>query len=287
MENEHSLVNPTSFKGEHLLKEKAKKWNRTSIVGNIGFDMFCTNYVDGFNIKRKFMIVNNSGPEVDSYNFWSCIWESRCKVIVRFDRTSSRHHWLNNLRDDAYAVGEFLVWKKTIRHKYYTQLQMTIKNKTERESRTITHFQYRGCLDQISSVDATQLILFLKMINKKQDSYLTTRTKDKERIRGPIVIHSVSCFERALSICVLDICLDQLINTNSVSVPNAIINLKSQVFFEFFSFEAYKFINKILLRSIQELFYKKTTSLVSDLENASYMYRIKIHGLLFKRVSVC
>ncbi len=112
MESEHWLVNCMSFENKHLPEEMVRKGNRKSIIGNIGFDIFSTNYVDGFNIKRKFMIVNNSGSEVDSYNFWTSIWESGCKVIVRFDRTSKRRYWLNNFRDDAYTVGEFIIRKK-------------------------------------------------------------------------------------------------------------------------------------------------------------------------------
>ncbi|ACE75476.1 protein tyrosine phosphatase [Bracoviriform indiense] len=286
MENEHRLVNCMSLKYENLPNEEVGKWDRNSIIGNVGFDIFSTNYVDGFNIEKKFMIVNNSGSEVDSYNFWNSIWESGCKVIVRFDKTSERRHWLKIFRDSAYAVGEFIVRKKTIPCKYFTQLEITIENKMERKSRKITHFQYHGCLDNIASVGCTQLIFFLKMVNKKQSSYLITRTEGRNSTCGPIVIHSIGCFERAVSICVLDICLDQLMKTNSVSVPKVILNIKSQVSFESISLDEYSFINKTLLRSICVLNLNDNTSTDSDLERASSMSRIKKYGLFFKRASV-
>nr|ACE75255.1 protein tyrosine phosphatase [Glyptapanteles flavicoxis] len=286
MESEHRLVNGMSLEYENPPNEESGKWDRNSIIGNVGFDIFSTSYVDGFNIKRKFMIVNNSGSEVDSYNFWTSIWESGCKVIVRFDRTSKRRHWLNNFRDDAYTVGEFIIRKKTIPYKYFTQLEMTIENIMGRKSRKITHFQYHGCLDNIASVGCTQLIFFLKMVNNKQSSYLITRTEGRENTCGPIVIHSIGCFEKAVSICVLDICLDQLMNTNSVSVPKVILNIKSQVSFDSISLDEYSFINKTLLRSIRVLHLNDNTSTDSDHEHTSSISRMKKYGLFFKRASV-
>ncbi|CAD6244695.1 GSCOCT00013426001.2-RA-CDS [Cotesia congregata] len=240
--NEHSLVN------KHQLGKKAGKWDRESIVGNIGFDMFSTYHVDGFNVKRKFVIVKNSGPEVDSYNFWSFIWEKCYKVIVRLDATSKTHNWLNNSQDNAYAVGEFLIRKKTasISCKYYTQLQITIKNIMEKKSRTITHLQYHF-LDEFPSSGSAQLISFLEMVNGNRGA------NSKKSASGPIVVHSIGCFERAVSICVLNICLDQLIETKEVSVLNAVLSVKSQVSLQFFSLEEYKFINKVLLGSLKVL----------------------------------
>ncbi|XP_063218591.1 tyrosine-protein phosphatase non-receptor type 9-like [Bacillus rossius redtenbacheri] len=277
MESELWLINCMSFEGQNLPEEMARKGNRKSIVGNVGFDIFSTNYVDGYNIKRKFIIVNNSGSEVDSYNFWSFIWESVCKVIVRFDRTSKRRHWLNNFRDDASAVGEFIIRKKTILGKYFTQLEMTIENIMERKSRKVTHFHYHGCLDNIASVGCTQLVYFLKMVNKKQGSYLTTETEGMETTCGPIVLHSIGCLERAVSICVLDICLDQLMETSSVSVLTVILNIKSQVSFESFSLAEYRFINKTLLHSIRVLNVEDDTPTQSDPKSVSFRSRIKKH----------
>nr|CCQ19272.1 PTP-O [Cotesia sesamiae Kitale bracovirus] len=279
IKNEHSLVNCIFHADKHQLTKNAGKCNRKSIVGNIGFDIFSTYQVDGFSVKRKFVIVNNSGPEVDSYNFWSFIWEKCCKVIVRFDRTSKRRNWLTNLRDDAYAVGEFLIWKKTVSCKYYTQLKITIRNIMERQSRRITYLQYH-CLDELSSSEPRQMTFFLEMVNRNHAA------KSKKSASGPIVIHSVGCFERAISICVLDICLDQLIGTNSVSVLDAILSVKSQVSFEFFSLEEYKFINNILLGAIRVLRLNKARSLDSELESKSLINQVKKQNLFFKQRSV-
>ncbi|ABK63363.1 protein tyrosine phosphatase [Cotesia plutellae polydnavirus] len=277
--NEHSLVNCISHAEKHQVTKNAGKCDRKSIVGNIGFDIFSTYHVDGFKIKRKFLIVNNSGSEVDSYNFWSFIWEKCCRVIVRLDRTSKKRNWLNNLQDDAYAVGEFLIWKKTVTCKYYTQLHITIRNIMERQSRKITHLQYH-CLDELSSSGSRQMIFFLEMVNRNHAA------KSKKTASGPIVIHSVGCFERAVSICVLDICLDQLIETNSVSVLDAILSVKSQMSFESFSLEEYKFINKILLGAIRVLRLNKARSWDSELESKSLINQVKKQNLFFKQTSV-
>ncbi|CAH2088838.1 unnamed protein product [Euphydryas editha] len=123
---------------------------------------------------------------------------------IIFDGTSKKRYWLNNSQDDAYAVGEFLIRKKTanISCKYYTQLQITIKNIMERQSRKITHLQYHlHYLDELLSSGSAQLISFLEMVNKNRGAI------SKKSASGPIVIHSIGCFERAVSICVLDICL--------------------------------------------------------------------------------
>ncbi|XP_072941857.1 tyrosine-protein phosphatase non-receptor type 9-like [Epargyreus clarus] len=209
--SENPLVNGIYCKEEQQPTEKVVKWDRESIVGNIGLDVFSIHRVSGFRDKRKFLIVNNRGPEVNSYNFWSFTWEKCCKVIVRLDETSKKHNWLNNSQDDAYAVGEFLIRKKTanISCKYYTELQITITNTMERQSRKITHLQYHfDYLDELPSSGSAQLISFLEMVNENRGAI------SKKSASSPIVIHSIGCFERAVSICVLDICLDQLIETD-------------------------------------------------------------------------
>ncbi|XP_044582930.1 tyrosine-protein phosphatase non-receptor type 9-like [Cotesia glomerata] len=277
IKNEHSLVN------EHQLTKKAEKWDRESIVGNIGFDIFSTYYVDGFKIEKKFVIVNNSGPEVDSYNFWSFIWEKCCKVIVRFDGTLKNRNWLNNSQDDAYAVGEFLIRKKTANNscKYYTQLQITIRNIMERKSRKITHLQFHlHYLDKLPSNGSAQLISFLEMVNKNRGA------KSKKSASGPTVIHSVGCFERAVSICVLDICLDQLIETEEVSVIDNVLSVKSQVSFEFFSLEEFKFINKVLLGSLKVLRLKKARSLDGEVEGKAFIDQVRKFSLVFRKMSL-
>lgn len=286
MRKEHSFVNCSSLPNESLPK-KSRKRHRQSIIGNIGFDIFSANDIDGYNTRKKFMIVDNSASEVDCYNFWNTTWESDSRVIVRFDKSNSkRHHWLNDIQTFEYTVGEFAIRKKIITDKYYTQLKLTIRNRAVRKLRKITHYQYHDFPDRNMPFNSAQLICFLKMVNKAQYSYRRTTSDGKKSALGPIVIHSVGCFERAVSLCALDICLDQLKKTKSVSVPNALLKIKSQVPFKYFSLEEYTFINNTLLHCSWALDFEKKKPTDSNPDNVSFRSRVKKYCFAFKRASV-
>ncbi|GBP31767.1 Tyrosine phosphatase-like protein N3 [Eumeta japonica] len=259
MKREHTVVSRTSLKDESLEEDRAGKLRRQAIIGNIGFDIFSVCYIDGYDTDKKFMVVNNSASELDSYNFWSLIWDSDCRVIVRFHSDNSKtHHWLKKIRDDEYAVGEFLIRKETIADKFYTQLELTIRNAILRKSKKITHYQYHGFADRDVPVDSAQLVFFLKTVNEKRNDHNTTKSDNKENARGPIAIHSVDCFERAVSICALDICLDQLTKTKSISVPDALIKIRSQTSLESFSLKnTHSLIRSCCVVHVRQIFMRR------------------------------
>lgn len=281
MKSEHYLINRITFEDDSTPEKRPRKCPRLSVVGNIGFDMFTINYIDGFHAKEKFLLVDNPASEMDSYIFWSWMWDSGCKVIVRFDQKSKRHHWLNK---DEYTVGEFIIRKEIIVDKHYTQLELTVNNLMERKSRKISHYQYHEFPDRNARFNSRQFKNFLKMINKKQERYCETVVEGKKNTY-PIVVHSVKCFERAVTICALDICFDQLQKAKSVAVPNVLLKIKSQVSFDSFSLEEYMFLNRILLDSIRGSNLKEEKPKDSP-ESPSFRQRVIKYCLLFKRASV-
>ncbi|CAD6244023.1 GSCOCT00014301001.2-RA-CDS [Cotesia congregata] len=84
-------------------------------------------FVDGNNIKKKFMVFKKSASDISFPEFWDLIWKTGSRVIVRFDKgRSMKHSWLNSSSSLEYNVGKYTLWKKTIIDKYYTQINLTV-----------------------------------------------------------------------------------------------------------------------------------------------------------------
>nr|ACE75310.1 protein tyrosine phosphatase [Glyptapanteles indiensis] len=259
---------------------------RKSMIENINIDPSAS-FVDSKDIKKKFMLIGTSDSNLSSSKFWNLAWKSDTRVIVRFDKGKSMNHpWLSSSSSLEYNIGEFTVWKKTMIDKYYTQINLTIRNNKEKKSRKITHFQYHDCLDHHTPFYSVQLISFWKMVNKKHGGYITIQAEGKKNALSPIVMYSDQCFERLVSICAIDIYLDQLMKEQPVSVTTILLGIKSQVSLSSISPEEEAFIDRTLLHSERALFWKKKASDDRDPESKTFGDRVKKYCSLFKRTSV-
>ncbi|KAG8037269.1 hypothetical protein G9C98_005479 [Cotesia typhae] len=125
---------------------------------------------------------------------------------------------------------------------HYTQIILTVRNNKEKKSKKITHYQYHEFPDQQTPFYSAQLISFWKIVNEKYEGIISP--EEKENGLCPIVMYSAGCFERLVSICAIDICLDQLTEEQSVSVPDTLLDVKYQVSFDSMSAEEQEFIDK-------------------------------------------
>ncbi|XP_057317985.1 tyrosine-protein phosphatase non-receptor type 9-like [Microplitis mediator] len=293
IKSEHMFINHTCWSEETPEKKKQNRRHRhRSSVKSIqslepsvnGPDSFYASYVDGYDLQRKFIVVETLASEKKSRNYWKLIWETNCRVIVRFDENDWKNcqYWLHKNISD-YTEGEFNIWKKkTISHNYYTEILLTVANKKNGKSKQITHYEYHEHPDGKLPIESARLIFFLKMVNNSQENYNVSASSSNKRARKPIVIHSVGRYERAISFCALDICLNQLRETKSVSVPSVILKIKGQTQLNSFSFEEYLIINKILLHSKWALEFKTE----DDNKSSSFRSRVRKYCLVFKRASV-
>ncbi|ABK63317.1 protein tyrosine phosphatase [Cotesia plutellae polydnavirus] len=244
-------------------------------------------FVDGNNITKKFMIFKESASNISFPEFWDLIWKTGSKVIVRFDKGKSmKHSWLNSSSSLEYSVGRYTLWKKTMIDKYYTQINLTVRNDKENKSRKIIHYQYHDVPDDQAPFYSTQFICFWKMVNQRHEDCILEGAKGKKKAFSPIVMYSAKCFERLVSICVIDICLDQLTEEQPVSVTKTLTNIKSQLFLQLISSDEEEFVKKTL-QHIQRLFvWRKGEDNNSGLEIKSFRNRVRKYCLLFKRKSV-
>ncbi|KAH0555176.1 hypothetical protein KQX54_015826 [Cotesia glomerata] len=255
-----------------ILQNNSRRSSYDSVIKNIKLDTSAS-FVDGNNIPKKFMVIKKPASDFLYPNFWELIWKTDSRVIVRFDKGHYiRQKWLNSDSTLAYTVGQFTLWKKTITDKYYTQITLTVKNNKENKSRKITHYQYHEFPDQQTPFYSAQLISFWKIVNKKYEGTISSEQKESEMC--PIVMYSATRFERLVSICAIDICLDQLTEEQPVSVSNTILDVKYQVSFESISTEKQAFIDKTV-QHIKGAFLWKKEQDDSDPSNVSFRDRVR------------
>nr|AOH69085.1 hypothetical protein A6F54_10 [Microplitis mediator bracovirus] len=296
IKSEHMFINHTCWSEETPEKKKQNRRHRhRSSVKSIqslepsvnGPDSFYASYVDGYDLQRKFIVVETLASEKKSRNYWKLIWETNCRVIVRFDinKWKNCQYWLHE-NIPVYTEGEFKILKtKTIPHNYYTETFLTVANQQNNKSKQITYYEYHEHPDGKLPIESARLIFFLKMVNKNQKKYIIPASSSDNCACQPIVIHSVERCERSISFCALDNCLSQLQETQTVSVPSVILKIKGQMQLDSFSFEEYLIINKILLHSKWALEFK-TDDDVRNSNSTSFRSRVKKYCLAFKRVSV-
>ncbi|ABK63331.1 protein tyrosine phosphatase [Cotesia plutellae polydnavirus] len=266
-----------------ILQNSSRRWSYDSAIKNIKFETSAS-FIDGNNIPKKFMVVKKAASDFSGPNFWDLIWKTDSRVIVQFDKgTSIRHKWLNSDSSLAYDVGRFTLWKKTVIDKYYTQIILTVRNNKEKKTKKIMHYQYHEFPDQQTPFYSAQLISFWKIVNKKYEGI--TSPEEKENGLCPIVMYSAGWFERLVSICAIDICLDQLTEEQSVSVPDTLLDVKYQVSFDSISAEEQAFIDKTVKHIKSALLWKNEQD-DSEPRNASFRDRVRKYCLLFKRPSV-
>lgn len=124
------------------------------------------------------------------------------------------------------------------------------------------------------------------MVNQRHEDCTLEGAKGKKKALSPIVMYSAKCFERLVSICVIDICLDQLTEEQPVSVVKTLTNIKSQLFLQLISSDEEEFVKKTLQHIQRSFVWRKGEDNNSGLEIKSFRNRVRKYCLLFKRKSV-
>ncbi|XP_074114577.1 tyrosine-protein phosphatase corkscrew-like [Cotesia typhae] len=265
----------SSRKHRHILSTKKIKFDPS------------VSFFNGHDITKKFMVFKESASNISFPEFWDLIWKTGSRVIVRFDKgTSMKHFWLNSSSSLEYSVGRYTLWKKTIIDKYYTQINLTVRNDKENKSRKIIHYQYHDVPDHQAPFYSTQFICFWKMVNQRHEGCILEGATGKKKALSPIVMYSAKCFERLVSICVVDICLDQLTEEQPVSVDKIFTSIKNQLFLHSISSDEEEFVKKTLQHIQRSFVWRKREDNNSGLEIKSFRNRVRKYCLLFKRKSV-
>ena len=213
-----------------------------------GRDYINANYVDGFNLKRKFIATELPTPATVN-DFWTMVWQENTHVIVMLNGTEESqfnvYPYFYSDANDA-IFGNFIIKVKEINLEYdYIETVISMTEMQTGKSRIITHLKYLSWPENIYPTEES-FLQFLLNVNRKQHKYYLDAVKNKQLLPGPIVVHGNAGIGRTASFCAIDNCLYQLVNTKTMSIPATVHKIRQQRNCSFPTFHHYLFIYDIL-----------------------------------------
>nr|QZB49125.1 PTP [Cotesia vestalis bracovirus] len=214
-------------------------------------DYIHANYVDSFETPKKY--VATQGPLKNTVNqFWQLIWEQNSRIIVMLTelQTAGREncaaYW--HPYDDEqkiFQAGELSIKTVSETNKLrYVQTTFDVSNCITGESRLIKHYMYVDWPDHgVPSTWESFMGLYCDIDEEREK--LLTEMQDEPAL-GPIVVHCVAGVGRTGVFCALDSCLNQLLKTKTISVPETVLKIRQQRYSSIPVTEQYVFIYRIL-----------------------------------------
>nr|ACE75312.1 protein tyrosine phosphatase [Glyptapanteles indiensis] len=244
----HTIINtPISGPCEEYKKLKNTKKNRFPGIKCWDSTRVCflkkksnyihANYVHGFERPQKFIVTQepmNSTLE----DYWTMIWQAGTKVIVMLngaDVPSDSDY--SELKTFTVTVDSIVLQTD------YVEMIMNVFNVHTLQSRIVHFFKYLSW-PKGGITDILTLISFLIVVNERQQYF------DQEASMSPpspIVVYSSTGTGRAATFCAVDVCMIQLVNTATVSIPFIVFKIRQQRHSSFESFDDYVFINNLIL----------------------------------------
>ncbi|CAS06606.1 protein tyrosine phosphatase, partial [Bracoviriform rubeculae] len=202
--------------------------------GNCG-DYINASHVDGFRHPEKF-IVTQAPLEETLLDWWTMIWEQKCKLIVMLcklvenGRNQSYCYW-SPVEGTTLEIGDLIV--KTIEvSSVFKNFQITRLDVTHKEggSLKLTHFLYEKWQENYTfpeEKDFLHLVLMIEthyrwLVNRKSDNGC------RRNYKGPIVVHCNNGLERAMTFCAVDIALSSFVKTGKFNLYSSVTNLRKR-----------------------------------------------------------
>nr|AOH69077.1 hypothetical protein A6F54_1 [Microplitis mediator bracovirus] len=227
-------------------------------------DYIHANWINGFEEKKKFIAMQ--GPMKNTVaDFWKVVWQQHSHVIVMLTKSKEggnekcHQYWCphenNLLVTEQYTIETLRI---TTRPNYIrTFLEMT--DKTTQRTRKITHFQCIHWPEHSTPSDLAWFVDFIKMTNRVRKAYMKISSEDLEDSSSPIIVHCNSGIGRTGTFCAADICLNQLVKTSRISIPETVRTVREQRHSGIISLRHYMFIHRVLeyfLTAVQNNFHK-------------------------------
>ncbi|XP_044597550.1 tyrosine-protein phosphatase non-receptor type 9-like [Cotesia glomerata] len=219
-------------------------------------DYIHANYVDSFEIPKKY--IATQGPLEETVDqFWQLIWEQNSRIIVML--TKLQDGWKENCApywhpyDDKYRIfqaGEISI--RTVSETNgsgYVQTTFDVSNCITGESKLIKHYMYEDWPD--NGVPATwKSFMRLYCDIKEERERLLAKIQDGPAL-GPIIVHCSAGVGRTGVFCAVDSCLNQLLTTKTISVPETVLKIRQQRYLSVLATEQYAFIYRILYEFVK------------------------------------
>nr|ACE75308.1 protein tyrosine phosphatase [Glyptapanteles indiensis] len=200
-------------------------------------DYIHANYVHGFERPQKFIVTQepiNSTLE----DYWAMVWQAGTKVIVMLNGADAASD------SDSSELKTFTVTVDSIvLQTDYVEMIMNVFNINTLRSRTVHFFKYLSW-PKGGITDILTLFSFLTVVNRKQQYFDQGAPMSPP---GPIVVYSSTGTGRAATFCAVDICMIQLVNTATVSIPLVVFKIRQQRHSSIESLDNYIFINNALI----------------------------------------
>nr|ACE75168.1 protein tyrosine phosphatase [Glyptapanteles flavicoxis] len=228
-------------------------WDDTRVIlfeTNDGADYINANYINGFDLKRKFIATEQ--PMVNTLNnFWTMLWQENSRIIVKLSggEEESKLNCIPYFSSNQYnnIIGDFIVKQEKIRLEYYyTETVLSITHIRTGESKTVHHYNYWNWPED-KFPDRRELLEFLLVMNKKYQELFLEAVINNQLSPGPIVVHGNSGIMRTPTFCAIDTCLYQLVCTATISVTSVVFQIRQQRNCSFPILSQYIFIYDVLL----------------------------------------
>nr|ACE75217.1 protein tyrosine phosphatase [Glyptapanteles flavicoxis] len=195
------------------------------------------NYVHGFERPQKF-IVTQEPMNNTLEDYWTMVWEAGTKVIVMLngaDAPSDNDY--SELKTFTVSVDSIVLQTD------YVEIIMNVFNVHTLQSRIVHFFKYLNW-PKGGVTDILPLISFLIEVNERQQYFIQEASMSPP---GPIVVYSSTGTGRAATFCVVDVCMTQLVNTATISIPFIVFKIRQQRHSSIESLDNYFFINNAVI----------------------------------------
>lgn len=167
-------------------------------------DFINANFVSGYQAPNRYIACQGPLPNT-MFDFWRMLWEQNVECIVMTTglteggRKKCHRYWPDD-GEEPYQFGWCKISvKEAVNFGDWTTTTMTLSNTNNNESRTITHFWYRGWPDHGVPNTAAPVIRFLRAVRKSTESSA-----------APIVVHCSAGIGRTGTFMSIDIGMQML-----------------------------------------------------------------------------
>ncbi|BAF45530.1 GfV-B62-ORF1 [Ichnoviriform fumiferanae] len=183
-------------------------------------------YVDGFRMKRKFIIIE--APSNESMDdFYHMLWKNESQVVVILTTEHQNEIdpcWPTTLGEQF--RGNYIVSTKKIYEKnYYTQYFFEIVSDATSSDRPrkVNLYHYTQWPIFGNSANENKLIAFILAVNAKMlENFF------EASLVAPVIVHGNAEVGRAETFCAIDICFEQWFTTRRLNVLNTVKHIRSQ-----------------------------------------------------------
>ncbi|XP_074107214.1 tyrosine-protein phosphatase non-receptor type 9-like [Cotesia typhae] len=216
-------------------------WDSTRVcLKKKGSNYIHANYVDGFEQVWKF-IVTQEPMDNTLEDYWSMVWRTGARVIVMLNGTDGPA--VPSVSDYNQLEGFTVTVTSIAVQKDYVEMGMNVLNINTMRSKAVHFFKYLSWPKE-GITDISTLISFMIAVNERHQYYMKPALMNPP---SPIVIYSTTGIERAPTFCAVDICIFQLVNSATISIPSVVFNIRQQRRSSFESLDHYVFINNVIV----------------------------------------